>query len=51
MEQNKTTYRQMSIRIILLEQQDVVRTSNGLEIDYGNNGQWGAGNFDAPVEE
>ena len=49
MKENKKQYRQMELSICLLEQDDVVRTSGDLEVDYQQQ-SWGSGDtgFDKP---
>ena len=50
MNDNKKLYQQIDIPVYLLTQDDVVRTSNGLEIDCSNVVGWGAGSFDSPLD-
>lgn len=49
MNENKKQYQQVEFQVYSLTQNDVVRTSNGLEVDYSNDGsKWGTG-YDSPI--
>ena len=49
MKDNKKQYQQIELKLCLLEQSDVVRTSNGAEMDYKEQ-NWGSSDkgFDTP---